>query len=74
MQRIADFTAVAGGKYLDVAPASVKIVSQGYTISEFEDASIRLPNVYVYGVATIQLWRAVEICILPFRLCPCSAN
>ncbi len=42
---IADFAALAGGKYLYVAPTSVKIVSQGDTISEFEDASIRLSHV-----------------------------
>ena len=42
---VADTAALAGGKQLDVAPASVKIVSQGDTISEFEDAPIRLPHV-----------------------------
>ena len=41
---VADFAALAGGKQLYVAPASVKIVSQGDTISEFEDAPIRLPH------------------------------
>ena len=42
---VADFAALAGGKYLYVPPASVKIVSQGDTISEFEYAPIRLPHV-----------------------------
>ena len=42
---VANLTALAGGKQLDVAPASVKIVSQRDTISEFEDAPIRLPHV-----------------------------
>lgn len=42
---VAYFAALAGGKQLDVAPASVKIVSQRDTISEFEDAPIRLPHV-----------------------------
>ena len=42
---VADFATFAGGKQLDVAPASVKIVSQGDTISEFEYAPIRLPHV-----------------------------
>lgn len=42
---VADFATFAGGKQLHVAPAGVKIVSQGDTISEFEDAPIRLPHV-----------------------------
>lgn len=36
---VAYLAALAGGKYLDVPPASVEIVSQGDTISEFEDFS-----------------------------------
>lgn len=42
---VANLAALAGGKYLYVPPTSVKIVSQGDTISEFEYAPIRLPNV-----------------------------
>lgn len=42
---VADFATFAGGKQLDVAPASVKIVSQGDTVTEFEYAPIRLPHV-----------------------------
>ena len=42
---VADFATFAGGKYLYVSPASVKIVSQGDTISEFKDTPIRLPQV-----------------------------
>lgn len=42
---VAYLAALAGGKYLYVPPASVKIVSQRDTISEFEDAPIRLPHV-----------------------------
>lgn len=42
---VADFATFAGGKQLDIAPASIKIVSQGDTITEFEDAPIRLPHV-----------------------------
>ena len=34
---VANLTALAGGKQLNVAPASVKIVSQGDTVSEFEN-------------------------------------
>ena len=34
---VANLAALAGGKQLDVAPASIKIVSQGDTISEFEN-------------------------------------
>ena len=42
---VAYLVALAGGKYLYVPPAAIKIVSQGDTISEFEYAPIRLPNV-----------------------------
>ena len=42
---VANLAALAGGKQFYVAPASIKIVSQGDTISEFEDAPIRLPHV-----------------------------
>ena len=37
---VADFAALAGGKQLHVAPAGVKIVSQGDTISEFKDRAV----------------------------------
>ncbi len=42
---VADLAALAGGKYLYVPPTSVKIVSQGDTISEFEDRPVGLPHV-----------------------------
>lgn len=42
---IAYLAALAGGKYLYDPPAAVKIVSQRDTISEFQDAPIRLPHV-----------------------------
>ena len=42
---VAYFAALAGGKYLYDPPAAVKIVSQKDTISEFQDAPIRLPHV-----------------------------
>ena len=42
---VANLAAFAGGKYLYVPPTSVKIVSQGDTISELEYAPVRLPNV-----------------------------
>ena len=51
---VADFATFAGGKQLDVAPTSVKIVSQGDTVSEFEDGAIRLPNGYIDGVAGVE--------------------
>ena len=41
---VADFATFAGGKQLDVAPASVKIVSQRYAISEFEGRAVGFPN------------------------------
>ena len=51
---VADFATFAGGKQLDVAPTSVKIVSQGDTVSEFEDAPIRLPHGYIDRVAGVE--------------------
>lgn len=33
---VADSAALAGGKYFDVSPASVKGISQGYDGAEFE--------------------------------------
>lgn len=42
---VANLAALAGGKYFYIPPTSVKIVSQGDTISEFEYAPIRLPHV-----------------------------
>ena len=34
---VTDFATFAGGKYFYIPPTSVKIVSQGDTVSEFED-------------------------------------
>ncbi|MBD5253223.1 MAG: hypothetical protein HDS51_03225 [Barnesiella sp.] len=41
---VAAFATFAGRKQLDVAPTSVKIVSQGDTITEFENRAIRFPH------------------------------
>ena len=51
---VANLTALAGGKQLDVAPASVKIVSQRDTISEFEDRAVGFPNGNIHRVATVK--------------------
>lgn len=51
---VADFAALAGGKQLDVAPASIKIVSQGDTISEFEDRAVGLPYGNIDRVAAVE--------------------
>ena len=49
---VADFAALAGGKQLHVAPAGVKIVSQGDTISEFEDRAVGCAvGRFAYGIA-----------------------
>ena len=44
----------AGGKQLYVAPASVKIVSQRDTISEFEDRAVGFPNENIDRVAAVE--------------------
>ena len=41
---VANLAALAGGKYLYVPPTSVKIVSQGDTISEFEYRAVGFPD------------------------------
>ena len=51
---VADFAALAGGKQLDVAPASIKIVSQGDTISEFEYFAVCFPNGNIHRVAAVE--------------------
>lgn len=51
---VADFATFAGGKQLDVAPASVKIVSQGDTISEFEYFAVCFPNGNIHRVAAVE--------------------
>lgn len=51
---VADFATFAGGKQLDVAPASVKIVSQRDTISEFEDRAVGFPNENIDRVAAVE--------------------
>ena len=51
---VTDFATFAGGKQLDVTPASVKIVLQGDTISEFEDRAVGLPNGNIDRVAAVE--------------------
>ena len=51
---VADFATLAGGKYLNVPPTSVKIVSQGDTISEFEYFAVCFPNGNIHRVAAIK--------------------
>ena len=51
---VADFAALAGGKYLNVPPAAVKIVSQGDTISEFQDRTVGFPNGNIDRVAGVE--------------------
>ena len=51
---VAYLAALAGGKYLYVPPAAVKIVSQGDTISEFQDRTVGFPNGNIDRVAGIE--------------------
>ena len=51
---VADFATFAGGKQLDVAPAAVEIVSQGDTISEFEDRAVGFPYGNIHRVAAVK--------------------
>ena len=51
---VADFATFAGGKQLDVAPTSIKIISQGDTISEFKNRAVAFPYGYIDGVAAVE--------------------
>ena len=51
---VADFATFAGGKQLDVAPASVKIVSLRDTISEFEDRAVGFPYGNIDRIAGVE--------------------
>lgn len=51
---VAQTAALAGGKDFDVAPASVKGISQGYDVAEFEDRAVAAPYGEVDGVAGVE--------------------
>ena len=51
---VAYLSALAGGKDFDVAPTSVKIVSQGDTVSEFEDRAVGFPHGNIHRVAAVK--------------------
>lgn len=51
---VADAAALAGGKDFDVAPASVKGISQGYDVAEFEDRAVATPYGEVDRVAGVE--------------------
>ncbi len=50
---VAYLAALAGGKDFDVAPASVKGISQGYDVAEFEDRAVAAPYGEVDGVCQV---------------------
>lgn len=50
---VAYLPALAGGKDFDVSPASVKGISQGYDVAEFEYRAVGLPHGEVDGVAGV---------------------
>ena len=53
---VAQTAALAGGKdyvCFDVAPTSVKGISQGYDVAEFEDRAVAAPYGEVGGVAAV---------------------
>ena len=45
--------ALAGGKDFDVSPTTVKGISQGYDVAEFEDRAVAAPYGKVDGVAGV---------------------
>ena len=50
---VAQTAALAGGKDFDVSPASVKGISQGYDVAEFEDRAVGFPYGNIDGVAGV---------------------
>lgn len=50
---VAQTAALAGGKDFDVSPTSVKGISQGYYVAEFEDRAVAAPYGEVDGVAGV---------------------
>lgn len=50
---VAQTAALAGGKDFDVSPASVKGISQGYYVAEFEYRAVAAPYGEVDGVAGV---------------------
>lgn len=51
---VADAAALARSKDFDVSPASVKGISQGYDVAEFEDRAVAAPYGEVDGVAGVE--------------------
>ena len=51
---VANLAALAGGKQFYVAPASIKIVSQGDKISEFKDRAVGFPYGNIDWVAAVE--------------------
>ena len=50
---VAQTAALAGGKDFDVSPTSVKGISQGYDVTEFEYRAVATPYGEVDGVAGV---------------------
>lgn len=51
---VADAATFAGGQYLDIAPAAIKIVSQRDAILQVENRAVRLPYMEVDRVAGVE--------------------
>lgn len=51
---VAQAAALAGGKDFDVSPTSVKGISQGYDVAEFEDRAVGFPHGNIDGVAGVE--------------------
>ena len=50
---VAQTAALAGGKDFDVSPTSVKGISQGYDVAEFEYRAVGFPHGNIDGVAGV---------------------
>ena len=51
---VADFPALAGGKYLDVPPASIERVTQRNDVTQFQDRAVGFPNGNIDRVAGVE--------------------
>ena len=51
---VADFPALAGGKYLDVPPASIERVTQRNDVTQFQDRAVGFPYGNIDRVAGVE--------------------
>ena len=51
---IADFAALAGSQYLDIAPAAIERVTERNDVTQFQDRAVGFPNGKIHRVAAVK--------------------